>query len=486
MRYLMGMDDTDSRFGHCTTHLGYLIVSELARAGCVIPTYPRLVRLNPNIPFKTRGNAAVCIEFEVASRAMSEEAFETAERLLEAEADVANGANSALIMAPADNYEYDDDDDDDGAAACLALFRKLYERALRDVVNYRGVIRAVSQMGIRQRLLGNGMGIVGAAASLGFSCASDDHTYELIAYRRPERCGTSRAVDPLSVRMMERKTFPHTFNSYDHESRRVLISPTGPDPVLAGIRGDSPSTVLEAFGMVHIEEEKKEALGYMIYATNQCTEAHLKKELTMPLKVYSAGWLEGPIFSIKPCRGGHLEIQLGAAAITAAAGPTAIGMVYEPSGDLRRIARSLRPGDVVRLYGGVRRASTLNPAVLNVEKIEILEVSRDEEATKVNPECPVCGLRMKSEGRAKGFQCRRCGHRCRHRRQRRSTTARATNLNHAVVTTAPERIYPGVYLPSPRAQRHLTKQLVRYGREHTGIEALIEDWMRPPPPSPPP
>ena len=34
MRYLLGIDDTDSRFGHCTTHLGYLIVCELARIGC--------------------------------------------------------------------------------------------------------------------------------------------------------------------------------------------------------------------------------------------------------------------------------------------------------------------------------------------------------------------------------------------------------------------------------------------------------------------
>ena len=88
MSYLLGIDDTDSRFGHCTTHLGYLIVCELARIGCTFSTYPRLVRLNPNISFKTRGNAAVCIEFEARSDDMRDEAFRAAERLLEAEADV--------------------------------------------------------------------------------------------------------------------------------------------------------------------------------------------------------------------------------------------------------------------------------------------------------------------------------------------------------------------------------------------------------------
>ena len=47
------------------------------------------------------------------------------------------------------------------------------------------------------------MGIVGAAASLGFSCDLDDHTYELIAYRKPENCGRRRAVEPESVVEME-------------------------------------------------------------------------------------------------------------------------------------------------------------------------------------------------------------------------------------------------------------------------------------------
>ena len=91
-----------------------------------------------------------------------------------------------------------------------------------------------------------------AAASLGFSCETDDHTYELILYRRPGRCGTPRAVDPASVKEMEHQTFPHTFNSYDHESERVLITPTGPDPVRAGeaVEADAP-----AFD--HIETEEK-------------------------------------------------------------------------------------------------------------------------------------------------------------------------------------------------------------------------------------
>lgn len=443
MSFLLGIDDTDSRFGHCTTHLGYLITSELASLGCTFPTYPRLVRLNPNVPFKTRGNAAVCIEFEAGSDRLRDQAFGAAERLMEEEADVENGANAALVMAPRDAPEWSE------------FFRQVYLRAVSGIVNYRRVIRAVSEMEIPHRLLGNGMGVVGAVASMGFSCDLDDHTYELIAYRRPELCGTRRALEPTSVVDMEAETFPHTFNSYDHESGRVLVAPTGPDPVLAGVRGDSPRTVLEAFRRIRIGEEP---LGHMVYATNQCTDAHLAGRLATPLKAYSAGWLEGSVASVRPSQGGHIVLRLRGHDSS-----TSLCMVYEPSGDLRRVARLLKPGDSVRVSGGVRRATSKNPAVVNVEKIDVLSTST--QSIKASPRCAACGSGMKSEGRGKGYQCKKCG--------QKSGSAGADRTPKA----ASSAIIPGTYLPSPRAQRHLTKQLIRYGNESAGNQALVEGWM---------
>ncbi len=443
MSFLLGIDDTDSRFGHCTTHLGYLMTSELASLGCTFPAYPRLVRLNPNVPFKTRGNAAVCIEFEAGSESLRDEAFRAAERLMEEEADVENGANAALVMAPRDDPDR------------LDFFRQVYLRAVSGIVNYRGVIRAISEMGIPHRLLGNGMGVVGAVASMGFSCDLDDHTYELIAYRRPERCGTRRALEKGSVVEMEADTFPHTFNSYDHESGRVLVAPTGPDPVLAGVRGDSPKTVLEAFRKIRIGEEP---LGHMVYATNQCTDAHLTGRLATPLKAYSAGWLEGEVASVRPSQGGHLVLELRGQDSS-----TSSCMVYEPSGDLRRAARLLRPGDSVRVSGGVRRATSKNPAVVNVEKIDVLSTST--QSIKASLRCAACGSGMKSEGKGKGYQCRKCGH--------KSGAAGADRAP----KPAPSGIRPGTYLPSPRAQRHLTKQLIRYGNESVGDQAVVEGWV---------
>src|SRR5207249_4072425 len=146
---------------------------------------------------------------------------------------------------------------------------------------------------------------------------------------------------------------------------------------------------------------------------------------------------------------------------------TATCMVYEPSGDLKRIARLLVPGDSVRVSGGVRRASSKNPVVVNIEKIEALDVSH--KAVKVNPRCVVCGSAMKSEGSGKGFQCKRCGKKSLATGRARVATKETTRL-----------ILRGTYLPSPRAQRHLTKQLIRYGRERTRELPLVEGWLRSP------
>ncbi len=435
MRYLLGMDDTDSRLGHCTTHLCYLLVDGLLRVGCSVGAYPRLVRLNPNIPFKTRGNAAVCIEFNWDGDPTV--LLEVAMRLLKREADVANGANSGVILTEA---SFD-----------AQFFKGIYKRAIHGVVSYRAVMRSVEKMGLRHIMLGNGMGLVGAAASLGFDPKVEDHTYELIAYRKPDACGTAREVDAGSVRAMDSETFPHTFNNYDHRTDKVLIAPSGPDPVLVGIRGDSPQAVLHAYAAVRLKERP---LGHMIYASNQCTDAHLTSMLSRPLKAYSAGWLEGSVAAVESSQGGHILIELSADDCLVEC------IVYEPAGDLRHTAKLLSPGDLLKVYGGVRRGTSRHPTVINLEKIEVLEVRAC--SLEINPVCE-CGVRMKSEGRGKGFQCGRCGRRSVHGSKKKVVLERS--------------ILPGIYLPSSRGQRHLTKQLIRYGNEATAFYPLIDGWM---------
>jgi tRNA(Ile2)-agmatinylcytidine synthase len=223
---------------------------------------------------------------------------------------------------------------------------------------------------------------------------------------------------------------------------------------LLGVRGDSPRTVQKAFQKIRVGEEM---LGHVIYATNQCTDAHLSNRLSTPLSTYSAGWLEGAVVSKKPIQGAHLVLRLRLDSLV-----EEDCMIYEPSGDLRRVANFLLPGDVVRVSGGVRRASARHPKVINVEKIEVTSIS---DRSRANPACKFCGARMKSEGKEKGYECRKCGAKI------SQTDARKE------APYAKRGIRPGTYLPSPRGQRHLTKQLIRYGNELFKGHDLIDGWV---------
>ena len=386
MRCLVGLDDTDSSRGYCTTYLAYRIAVDLQPEVVVLP-FPRLVRLNPNIPFKTRGNAAVCLEIETDD---PDHAFERVSAKVEELSDVDGGANSGMVFV-------------EGSRA-PSQFAQLYQDALSGVLSPHRARRLIAGARARSFELGNGMGLVGAASCLGFG-GHLDHTFELIAYRRRENWGTTRVIDSASVKQMDATLFPHLYNNYDYQKRKVLIAPHGPDPVFAGVRGDSPSNVLRGFAMLRFEERLD---GYMVYVSNQHTDAHLVRRLDW--KVYSSGWFEGTVSEVRVGEGGHAYLTIDEAGCSH---PVA---AYEPTGDLTRTARQLKEGDRVRASGGVRRGTSLHPKVLNLEKLEVL-----------------------SSGEGK--------------------------------------LPSGAYVSSPRANRHLTKPLIRYGREVFSKPRVVEGWI---------
>ncbi len=435
LQCFLGIDDTDSSLGFCTTYLGYRIVLELMKEGCLVNGYPRLVRLNPNVPFKTRGNAAVSLPFEAED---AQTAFKSICSIATTLSDVRNGANTGIVFL--------------NDPSLLPLFKEIYQSALNGLLNKEKIKRLLRDRGVLTYELGNGMGIVGASASLGFD-KSYDHTYELIAYRREESWGRLRRIDADSVVAMDQQTFPHTFNNYDYEKRKPLITPHGPDPVLLGIRGDSPHVLLRAYGMV---EHSEQVEGRMIYVSNQCTDAHLESSLGYPLKAYSSGSIEGVVDSVNVDAGGHLYLTMysGRRKVRAA--------VYEPTGNLQRAARHLLRGDRVIISGGVRRPSNRHAKIVNIERLQVLSLAPVTKAS--NPVCDRCNLRMKSEGRGKGFQCEKCGRLAPPTRRKIRTVGRA--------------LQPGYYLPSPRANRHLTKPLIRYGLSSAGDSfPLVEGWL---------
>jgi tRNA(Ile2)-agmatinylcytidine synthase len=80
---------------------------------------------------------------------------------------------------------------------------------------------------------------------------------------------------------------------------------------------------------------------------------------------------------------------------------------YEPTGDLRKIARELQVGDTVEVYGAVHKATATKPLTINLEKINILSLTK--KTLTENPMCPNCGKRLKSMGKNQGFRCEKCG-----------------------------------------------------------------------------
>jgi len=57
----VAIDDTDSKSWMCTTFLANELLRALRNHDLI--GHPRLVRLNPAVPWKTRGNGAICLRF---------------------------------------------------------------------------------------------------------------------------------------------------------------------------------------------------------------------------------------------------------------------------------------------------------------------------------------------------------------------------------------------------------------------------------------
>jgi tRNA(Ile2)-agmatinylcytidine synthase len=256
---------------------------------------------------------------------------------------------------------------------------------------------------------------------------------------------------------MNEKTDGLTYANYDTEKRRILITPRGRDPVLYGVRGENPQIVKEAFKMIRVYEETER---WTIFKTNQGTDAHLRKEKNIfQIKPHRSIIVKGYVSKEpKMITGRHVifSIKDKSGEIDCAA--------YEPTGKFRGLIRKLIYGDLIEAYGGVRSRSVKHPMTINLEKIRILELGK--KIIYRNPVCHHCGKHMKSMGRGKGFECKKC-------------KTKITDPE-KVAVEAPRDLRAGLYIPPLRAHRHLTKPLCRYDKEdNNNIIPLIDEWHKP-------
>ena len=214
----IGFDDTDSPTGMCTTFLAYKIVDLLQKQKTEFLDFPKLIRFNPNIPWKTRGNGAVSLKIKTNQPSKIKKQIKN---LVSKYSDTKNGANPGLVF-----FEND---------IIPSEFTKFSNLALWQLINRNNAKKFVKKNNLDFYYEGNGQGLIGAISAIGYDFS--DHTLELLSYRKKSKFGKERIISAESVKKMQENTFPYTFNSFDTKKSRVLITPHGPDPVFYGVRG---------------------------------------------------------------------------------------------------------------------------------------------------------------------------------------------------------------------------------------------------------
>jgi tRNA(Ile2)-agmatinylcytidine synthase len=397
---LVGIDDTDSTRGMCTTYLAALLCRRLDAVGL-----PSLVRLNPNIPYKTRGNAAL--------------AFETS----------AEDAKEVVLSYVKERSVFDDERTNPGVAFLEAgsppkILGDFYRRAVSELVTVDEALEAAGAAGAECHMFKNGRGVIGALAAIGFG---GDATYEAIAYRSPDNWGAPRGIDPQSVYDMDRRLFPRVFDNLSPGGRRILITPKGRDPIFCGIRGVSSEVVESAWEMVRPLEPIELV---QVFRTNQATDAHLRRKKVSEIRPYDCVTLDGTVTSApRTLRGGHVVFTVSdqTGSIDCA--------VYRQGGTFRKAAAALEVGDEVEASGGIGKY----PGTLNLEKMVVKSAAEGLKADV--PAC--CGKNMTSAGKGKGYKCKKCGRKLSQKEVKVIHTARG--------------VFEGTYDAPPGSRRHISK-----------------------------
>lgn len=430
----IGFDDTDSLKGSCTTHLATTLINEIFDQ-VVFLDFPNLIRLNPNIPYKTRGNGAVAIRVKG----------------LKEDLDFCKEMTHKLVKKMA---RIEDENTNPGIVFVENKIPKevveFSQRAMWSVLTIKEAEGFQNFDNISLEKFGNGRGIIGALGAIG-NTLQNDFTYEHLSYREENNFGKKRMINEESVFIADKET-PLTFSNIDYEYNAIMITPRGADPVFSGIRGETVEAISKAWALI---DPLEPIAMKMIFRTNQHTNEHFVKEFKISelephLSIISSGevsknphYIEGShlIFSFKDDTG-----EIDAAA-------------YEPTKRFRGEISNLKKGDKITVFSGVRPQGNNHPMTVNIERLivnELITLTKSE-----NPFCDKCGARLKSAGKNKGFKCPKC-----------STIYRDKK---PTMQTIPRKINKQEYLPPIVAHRHLTRPIVRNDRNNTGTQLSLEE-----------
>jgi len=398
----IGLDDTDSYSGGCTTWIATrLLINNMNN----ILDFPYLIRLNPEIPWKTRGNGALALKLRIAG----EDAERRVKDFIVKNSRIEGKTSPGIVICK--------------KRARLDFFA---DKALKDIVTRRLLENALSQMQDAKIFFMDGRkrGLIGALAAVHHKWK--DYTYELIAYRSDS--GNERPESLVDVLYLDSLTSPVTFLNFDRGEGKPLIYPHGPDPVLFGIRGEDPNVLLASFNLI-----SNNAQMWAVFKTNQATNEHVipvsglnfaRPYTTVSLTVYL-------IKEPQVIRGGHVILQ-----IKDAKGNSAEAIVYRQTVALNHAARELMFGDKLFIWGAVRPDAP--PRTINVHGFRPISLVQMEYAA---PKCPLCGRNMRKTNTS-SFECEGC---------------KTKSYALAVIPLKRQLLQGKDYLPSPSSFKHLMK-----------------------------
>lgn len=440
MRYRfirIGMDNVDSYWGGCTTHFGYLVIKKILRFGGLLVDYPKLIRLNPDIPWKTRGNGCVCIDAMIPRSKVALFVKWLGTFLLDYmdKVDGYSVKNQPVVVVI--NGDLMDDED-------YQLLNTFYLETLHSIVSVNKaletlealkdkIITVYSPYGLR--------GLIGALSALG-NIITKDYTYELLIYRDLDIRGRNRLKMPdrniVNILVEDEDTFAHM----DPENNKILITPAGPDPVVAGIRGNKLSKVFSFFKKIRGYINYS---GWVVFVTNQGTNENLFISRNIS-GYYRQILCELTLFTKLRLKGGHLSIR------GESNGEYFVINFYYESGRVRNIVdRVLNNVELKTIIGGgikPNKKDSLIDKVINPQIMIMPKHIIDYEVYR-NPICPKCKVTLKSSGVGDLYKCKKCGY-------------RIYNVENKIHKNM---IIPNILLPPYRSILHISKPLKRMGRE---------------------
>ncbi|MEM0129248.1 MAG: tRNA(Ile)(2)-agmatinylcytidine synthase [Thermoplasmata archaeon] len=428
----IGIDDTDSPRGGCTTYAMTEVLRTAREEGIDVIGEPRLVRLNPNAPWKTRGNAALAARFgvgrgrprtigsvdgaplrcypagsplpEARARAWIDRAWSV---VLESSRRGEPGTDPALVASP------------------RRLPSSLYWDAVRSFVDPEARRKELARLGAEWRTDGEIRGLVGASAAIAWPARR--RTWEAVAYRPRARWGRPRRVDGRSVARAQREE-DRLFLCVDRRTRRVMVAPHTPCPILFGLRATDPRAALRAVGRIRSEPWERSTL----FVTNQATGDHIVPlpagaEAVPGSTVRFRGIVDGTPAEMP---GGHVRLPL-----RRPDGGRLVAWAFEPTKTLPSLARRLVPGDRLLVWGSVG-----DDRAVRLEGVGVRRWARARGPARP-PRCARCDRPARSLGRLRGYRCPSC-----HRRWPPEAARRESG-------PAPAPL--GTYHPTPSARRHL-------------------------------